>query len=107
MAVLTTTNAIIPKAMISTVRTVRSILLRTERKESDRISRNLMFAESNELVQFKGINFDNRPVKLKEFRLRRVSLLLDVPATIIFSDSKHHQFFLQRPADGIYSSGPV
>ena len=60
MAVLTTTNAVMPNAMIKTVRTVRSILLRTDRDASDKISLILISdAENTETGKFKVREFDN------------------------------------------------
>jgi len=61
IAVLTTTSAVMPNAMIKTVSTVRSILLRTERKASDNISRNFISdTECSKVGQLKVIKFDNR-----------------------------------------------
>ena len=64
MAVFTTTNAVMPNAMINTVSTVRSILLRTERNAIDKISLYLICVmQSKEVGQSKVIKFDNWLIK--------------------------------------------
>jgi hypothetical protein len=64
MAVFTTTNAVMPNAMINTVSTVRSILLRTERNAIDKISLDLIsLMQSKEVGQSKVIKFDNWLIK--------------------------------------------
>jgi len=64
MAVFTTTNAVMPNAMINTVSTVRSILLRTERNAIDKISLDLICVMQNkEVGQSKVIKFDNWLIK--------------------------------------------
>ena len=93
---LTTTNAVIPNAMIRTVSTVRSILLRTDRNAIDRISLNFIYlVQSKEVGQFKVIKFDNWLNKKRAATKPPFS----ITGKIIYEGSMLRRSFLQYPAN--------